>query len=88
MGLYEITNGYVGESYLRVYAWAESEEQALEMARQRLQVEDGYPAQYAENLRIELLFDAQEPPFVTDPSSTGFERSWADKRFLSVEQYD
>lgn len=36
MKLYEVTNGWLGESHVRLYAWAESEEQALEMAAEVL----------------------------------------------------
>lgn len=32
MKLYEVTNGYMGDSYIRVYIIAESEERAKEMA--------------------------------------------------------
>lgn len=31
MTLFEITNGYIGESYVRAYAWAGSEADALRM---------------------------------------------------------
>lgn len=33
--LYEVTNGWMGESYLRCYAWADSEEEALDLAQAR-----------------------------------------------------
>jgi hypothetical protein len=32
--LYELTNGYVGESYVRCYAWAISVEQAVRLCEQ------------------------------------------------------
>ena len=31
--LFEINTGYMGESYVRVYAWAESEAHAIELAK-------------------------------------------------------
>lgn len=69
MHLYEVTNGWIGESYVRVYAWADDEVTALAMAR----------AAYArdrpdsvERLIITHLFSATDNSFVTDPSDSGW----------------
>lgn len=74
MTLFEITNNYVGESYVRVYAWAETEAQALDMARQRFRTDHVSPG-YSRNLTIKALFNADDAPFVTSPSDTGWEIS-------------
>ena len=39
MKLFEITNGWMGESYVRVYVIAESEAQALALAREKYKAE-------------------------------------------------
>lgn len=64
--LYEITNGYEGASYIRVYCITESEENAVNMARGKLRIEAekisrsgdrNYPDDYYEDLTITLLCD-------------------------------
>ena len=68
MKLFEITNGWTGESYIRVYVWAGSEHQAVSMANTRL----GY-AYRDSDLQVTELFDASAGPFVTAPSDCGWE---------------
>ena len=66
MTLFEIVTDRIGESYCRVYCWAESREQA------RLMFRDKYPA---ESIRcIETLFSDHYKPFVSKLSDCGFER--------------
>ena len=67
--LYIITNGRMGTSYVRVYVWAETSEEALNIAKAqynktRKTTEDA--------LGIEKLFDANAETFSTDPSDEGF----------------
>ena len=69
MNLYEITNGYVGESYVRVYVWAEDEEQAFSLAEPKFD-EKGYET--STPLSIKFLFAQDEKPFSTIPSDDGF----------------
>lgn len=78
MKLFEITNGYIGESYVRCYAWAESTEQALALAREQFRAEEegrkyGVPrTEYWERLEIVELFDSSTAPFATRPSDDGW----------------
>lgn len=76
MNLYEVTNGYVGNSYVRAYAWAENEEQALELAREKFRAERDsheyngkhtYKTNYWKNLTCRFLFSDDAEPFATTP---------------------
>jgi hypothetical protein len=69
MNLYEIINSDMGESYVRVYVWAEDEEQAYSLARAKFN-EKGY--KISTPLSIKFLFSQDEKPFSTIPSDTGF----------------
>lgn len=77
MNLYEVTNGYIGESYVRVYAWAASEMQAEEMARAIFKADEEKkhnPRPHVwEQLHVELLFSGDADAFVTNPSDAGWE---------------
>lgn len=75
MHFYEISNGWTGESYVRVYAWAESEEQALNMAKEKLKAAAGkaYDESYYERLNIQHWFSADAAPFCSEVSDEGFE---------------
>lgn len=78
MQLFEITNGWMGEGYVRLYAWAESEAQAVEMAQAKLKAEaerktPPYKPSYYEALQVTLLLDSASPAFVTEPSDEGWE---------------
>lgn len=78
MSLYEVTNGFTGNGYVRVYAWAENEAQALEMAAAKFKAkEKGSWARYGEkywtNLTAQHLFSADSAPFCTDESDEGWE---------------
>ena len=64
MKLYEIITDSIGESYVRSYAWCETEEQAEQMFL-RNHKHDTIKS-------IVLLFDSEIPAFVTDPDDSGF----------------
>lgn len=59
--MFEVSNGYAGYSYVRVYVISENAERAVESARSKFKKEakDGkrYPSQYWENLHAELMCD-------------------------------
>lgn len=66
MKLYEVTNGWTGESYVRVYVWAPDDTAAAEMAR------EAFGPGKASSLCVMELFSADSPPFVTQPSDCGW----------------
>jgi hypothetical protein len=74
--LFEVINKYLGQSYTRVYVWAETEDQAIEMATQSIKKEAEqfpyYEYDYWTDLSIAKLFDADAEPFVTLPSGDGW----------------
>jgi hypothetical protein len=64
MKLFEITNGAVGNSYVRCYVWTENEQTARDLF-----------AQYNPHERIEeinLLFDSEEGEFITRLDDNGW----------------
>jgi len=74
MHLYEVTNGWMGESYIRCYVWAENEILARELAIQAFQKRSEYASNplFAEISSIFRLFSASDPSFVTKVSDSGF----------------
>jgi hypothetical protein len=72
MKLFEITTGWMGMSYERCYAWAETEAQALKMFNDMVAGEPKY-ANRADRIEVLELFDATAAPFITVLSSEGFE---------------
>lgn len=72
MSLYEVQNGWMGESHVRVYVWAASEPEArspaLESFRKVRASDD-----YARAVNVRRLFGADDPPFATSPSDAGFD---------------
>ena len=68
MQLYEATNGYIGESYVRLYVWAKSQERATELAREKFK--NG-----KDQIVLELLFSSDTSEFCTDVSDNGWERN-------------
>lgn len=76
MTLYELTNGYIGESYVRVYAWAHSAEEAITLARPKFEARGKRERHddYAANLTATVLFSADDAPFATEASDEGWER--------------
>jgi hypothetical protein len=67
--LYEFLNGHIGESYVRCYVWADSEEEARTLALQSFWSEKGTGGSI---VRMRKLFDADAPSFATQQSDTGF----------------
>lgn len=59
MKLYEVTNGYVGESYVKCLAIAENESKAVELAKVQYQEEadNMNEPKYCEKLQARLLCD-------------------------------
>lgn len=76
MKLFEITNQWTGESYVRVYAWCETEDQALEMATSKFKDAAGRRGEsYYDRLMVQELFDSESEPFVTEVSDCDLEMS-------------
>ncbi len=74
MHLFEVTNGYTGESYVRVYVWAENEETALALAQQTYQLHAGqHGEKYWSTLHSTKLFSQGDGPFCTLPDDAGWE---------------
>jgi len=69
MKLFEVTNTYIGESYVRCLVIAESPEMACEMARPRYEAKARGRFDYANPLTATLLCDDVTQPWsgeVTD----------------------
>lgn len=61
MNLYRVTNGYMGESYVRVLIVAKTESRARELAREKFKSEsERYGEAYYSNLKAELLGNTEE----------------------------
>lgn len=70
MKLYEIkADGYYRESYIRVYVWANDEEEAFSLAEKEFDAA-GFPKETP--LSLKFLFDQNENSFSTKPSGAGF----------------
>lgn len=72
--LFEATNGYTGNSYVRCYVWADSEEEAMVLARAAFSQpealrNDGGP----KGVTIERLFQEDTPSFATVVSDDGWD---------------
>ncbi len=78
MKLFEATNEYYGESYVRAYVWASDEAEALALARKAFEAsarkKPAYDKRYWENVEVEELFAVDSTPFCTNPSDSGWER--------------
>lgn len=61
--LFEVTNGYIGESYVRCLVIAPSEQRAIELARPKYAAASKQP-DYAARLSAELLWTSkhEHPP--------------------------
>lgn len=64
LALYEIVTSSIGESYVRSYAWAASEEQARELF---VSLNPKYEARH-----VRRLFGAGDPPFATAATDHGW----------------
>ncbi len=68
--LYECTNGWCGEAYLRVYVWAPDDETAVRMAKEAFIAKS---EKYRDNEVVaRLLFRADAEPFATVPDDAGW----------------
>jgi len=63
--LWEFVDGSVGESYIRVYVWANSLAGATELAQKSFK--------HKRDLRHERLFASDDKSFVTERSDSGFD---------------
>ena len=63
MKLFEVTNGFTGCSYVRVYVWAFDNFQAIDMAKLELK---------AGAFVAKCLFSASDVPFCTKSSDEGW----------------
>lgn len=66
MKLFEITTGYVGESYVRAYAWAADEREATALFR------SANPDQDDNSIIVRELFDGSVAPFCTQSNDHGW----------------
>ena len=61
MNLYRVSNGYIGESYVRVLVVSKDEQRALKLAKEKFKSESGhYGEKYYSNLELELLGNVEE----------------------------
>ena len=72
MNLYVVTNGWTGESYVRVYVVAATEARALELAGASFREQEERP-RYWQNLYIDLLHTFDGSELVTAASDEGWE---------------
>lgn len=68
--LWEATNGWYGEAYLRCYVWAENEPQAKELAAESFRMAK-LPV---DKIELELLMRDVDNSFATKVSASGWER--------------
>lgn len=64
MSLFEIATGKVGESFVRCYVWADSLPQARSLFSKK------FPGEIIQ--QIKRVFSANDPPFVSELSDSGF----------------
>ena len=79
MFLFEVTNGYIGESYVRVYVWAADEASARALAETSYRTEDEQRLPYNRygekcwtDLKCQKLMSSDDMPFATVPSDSGW----------------
>jgi hypothetical protein len=61
MNLFRVSNGYIGESYVRVLVVAKDKARALELAKEKFKSESGYYGErYYSNLEAELLGNTEK----------------------------
>jgi hypothetical protein len=65
MRLYEVTNGYMGASYVRCLVIAENEERALELAKEQYKNKDSRE-KYWNNLYAECICEDVTKEFAGD----------------------
>lgn len=76
MILYEATNGYEGESYVRCYVWAGTEELALRLATEKFNASAPHSHRPGTPIELrELMYvptDDVPEPFCTNVSDNGW----------------
>jgi hypothetical protein len=70
MTLYEVLNGYIGESYVRCYVWAETPDRALELANE--QHRKKYKVDLPERCIVNSLFSSESAEFATEFDDAGW----------------
>ena len=83
--LYEITNGWTGCSYVRLYVWADDPAEAHELAWEKYQ--EQYPDSEIEKLQMVKLFDSNRESFATEPNDEGFVPGIDDLPRIQPEEY-
>lgn len=81
MNLFEVTNGWFGESYTRVYVWCKTKGQAIEMASSAFKEyamsrpHNKYNELFwsKDRLEAEYLFSDDSLPFASEPSDCTIE---------------
>lgn len=69
MRFYEATSSWIGESYVRMYVWADGDLEATRLLQERIA-----GTKYADSKwSINELFRDETPAFCTLPSDCGFE---------------
>ena len=72
MNLYVVTNGWTGESYVRVYVVAATEARALELARESFKREHDDPRNW-ETLFVNHTLALDGSEYASVPSDSGWE---------------
>lgn len=73
MNLYEVYNGWTGESYVRVYVWAHDENEARTLAAAAF---EKHKAGTSEYMHVTHCFSSDAAPFATVPSDSGWSMEW------------
>ena len=68
MKLFEVTNGYYGYSYVKMTIIAETEERALEIAKEEYKKDSPKQDGYSTNLQALVLCDDLTKEWFTEPS--------------------
>ena len=66
MKLYEVTNGYIGSSYVRVLVIAKDEERAVELAREQYKKEFDKSSFYYKRLEANCLCEDISKEWVSE----------------------
>lgn len=76
MQLYEVQNGWMGESIVRAYVWASNRDEAQELATEAFKVDAvkyHRTSAYYDKLYFRLLLETDHPSFCTKPSDSGWD---------------
>ena len=67
MKLWEVTNGYIGESYVKCFVIAETEPRALELAQAKYRADNGHGDHYWQELEAECICEDTGREWATKP---------------------